>query len=250
MRNTKNKEKRDIFYLLAILNILFLMAGILAFKTGNVPIALEVLFVNALLIFAAETAAAAFITFLSICYRWFRHNPSFGILETAFHLAFDKMRQNRALKNAQQIAPPLQAFLWQTLYRNKALLVGIDPGPDAGSLSPNGWRAVYRNGAVYYVFELVAPNEPEQDTNILQQLINQFIAAELTNYGIVGLAGFYGERQAVYLDRLTYDDVRHMLIFDVLYVASDKAAAALTKAWERDRPKAAAPEAEVYEDEL
>ena len=72
------------------------------------------------------------------------------------------------MKNAQQIAPYLQAFLWQTLYRNKSLL-GIDPGPDMGSLSPNGWRAIYRNGTAYYVFELLMKSEPEQDEKILQQ---------------------------------------------------------------------------------
>ena len=93
-------------------------------------------------------------------------------------------------------------------------------------------------------------NTPGLDEKILQQLVNQFITAELLNYGIDGLASFYGGRQAIYLDRLTYDDVRHVLMFDVLYVVSDKAAAALTRAWERDRPKAVAPEAEVYADEL
>lgn len=85
---------------------------------------------------------------------------------------------------------------------------------------------------------------------VKKQLVNQFITAELLNYGIAWLATFYGGRQAIYLDRLTYDDVRHVLVFDVLYVASDKAAAALTSAWERDRPKAAAPEIDVFDDEL
>ena len=72
----------------------------------------------------------------------------------------------------------------------------------------------------------------------------------MLNYGIDGLPSLYNGRTAIYLDRLIYDDVRHVLMFDVLYVASDKAVAALAKAWERDRPKAAAPEMDVFDDEL
>ena len=72
----------------------------------------------------------------------------------------------------------------------------------------------------------------------------------MINYGIDGLAAWYGEAPAIYLDRLRYDDVRRVLMFDMLYVSSDNAAAALAKAWERDYPKAAAPEMDVYDDEL
>lgn len=170
-----------------------------------------------------------------IHHHWFRKHPSFGNLETSVNLFFDKKRQNLALKNAQYIAPYLQAFLWQTLYRNKSLL-GIDPGPDMGSLSPNSRCATYRNRAVYYVFKLVMKNGPGLDEKILQQLVNQFITAELQNYGIVGLAASYGEWQAIYLDRLIYDDVLHILMFDVLYVASDQAAALLPTHWSVTAP--------------
>ncbi|MBD5148676.1 MAG: hypothetical protein HDT19_07880 [Oscillibacter sp.] len=50
-------------------------------------------------------------------------------------------------------------------------------------------------------------NAPGQDEKILQQLINQFINAELINYGIDGLAAWYGEAPAIYLDRLRYRGV-------------------------------------------
>lgn len=249
MRNSKHKEQFTAAMVMFLLFSFLTMAVIIAVEVGNIPITLDVLLVNIFLAFVGEVAIAAFAVFLIIYIRWFREHPSFGNLETSLNLFFDRMRKKLALKNAEQIAPYLQAFLWQTLYRNKSLL-GIDPGLDMGALSPNGWRATYRNRAVYYVFELVMKNASGLDEKILQQLVNQFITAELQNYGIVGLAAFYGRWQAVYLDRLIYDDVRHVLMFDVLYVASDKAAAALTRAWERDRPKAAAPEAEVYTDEL
>lgn len=249
MRNSKHKEQFTAAMVMFLLFSFLTMAVIIAVEVGNIPITLDVLLVNIFLAFVGEVAIAAFAVFLIIYVHWFRKHPSFGDLETSVHSFIYKKRKNIALKNAQYIAPYLQAFLWQTLYRNKSVL-GIDPGLDMGSLSPNSRRATYRNRTVYYVFELVMKNAPGLDEKTLQQLVNQFITAELQNYGIVGLAASYGEWQAIYLDRLIYDDVRHILTFDVLYVASYNAAAALAKAWERDRPKAAAPEAEVYTDEL
>ena len=248
MRNSQNKERFIAMMMFFLLNFA-LMAALIAVEIGSSRITLDVLFVNIFRIFVGEVVLAVFAIFLIICVHWFQRHPSFGTLETSVHSFIYKKRRNLALKNAQQIAPCLQAFLWQTLYRNKSLL-DIDPGPDMGSLSPNGWRTVYRNRTVYYVFELVTKNVPEQDEKILQQLINQFIVAELNNHGIVNLSATFNGYYSVYLDRLTYDDVRHVLVFDVLYVASDKAVAALAKAWERDRPKAAAPEMDVFDDEL
>ena len=246
----KNSKKRELFTVLMLMLLsLALMALIIADEAGSVPIPLDVLFVNIFLAFVGEIVIAAFTILLIICVHWYQHHPSFEALETSLHLFLAKKRQNIALKNTQQIAPYLRAFFWQMLYRNR-LVLGIDPGSDMRSLSPHGWRAVYRNNTVYYVFELVMKNAPEQGEKILQQLINQFIIAELLNYGIDGLPSLYNGRTAIYLDRLIYDDVRHVLMFDVLYVASDKAAAALTSAWERDFPKAAAPEMDVFDDEL
>lgn len=247
MRNSQNKELFTVLMLMLL--SLALMALIIADEAGSVPIPLDVLFVNIFLAFVGEIVIAAFTILLIICVHWYQHHPSFEALETSLHLFLAKKRQNIALKNTQQIAPYLRAFFWQMLYRNR-LVLGIDPGSDMRSLSPNGWRTVYRNNTVYYVFELVMKNAPEQDEKILQQLINQFIVAELNNHGIVNLSATFNGYYSVYLDRLIYDDVRHVLMFDVLYVASDKAAAALTSAWERDFPKAAAPEMDVFDDEL
>lgn len=249
MKISKNKEEITACMLMFLLLDFALIAVIIAVEIGSLPITLDVLFGNIFLAFVGEVCIAAFAVFLIILVHWFKSHPSFGILETRLHLFIYNKRRNLAFKNTQQIFPPLQAFLWQTLYRNKSLL-GIDPGPDMKALSPNGWRTTYRSGAVYYVFELAMKNGPGQDERILQQLINQFINAELINYGIDGLAAWYGEGPAIYLDRLRYDDVRRVLMFDMLYVSSYNAAAALTKAWERDYPKAAASEMDVYDDEL
>ena len=246
----RNSKKRELFIAVMLLVFSFAFAAvIIALEVGNLLIPLDVLFINTFWILVCEVAITALTVFLIIYVHWLQRHPSFGNLETSVNLFFQKMRQKLALKNAQYIVPFLQLFLWQTLYRNR-LVLGIDPGSDMRSLSPHGWRAVYRNNTVYYVFELVMKNAPGQGEKILQQLVNQFITAELLNYGIDGLPSLYNGRTAIYLDRLIYDDVRHVLMFDVLYVASDKAAAALTSAWERDFPKAAAPEMDVFDDEL
>lgn len=137
MRNSKNKEQ-----FIAVMLIVFSfasIAAIIAVEIGSLPITLDVLFGNVFLAFVGEVCIAAFAVFLIILVHWFKSHPSFGILETRLHLFIYNKRRNLAFKNTQQIAPPLQAFLWQTLYRNKFFL-GIDPGPDMRALSPNGWR--------------------------------------------------------------------------------------------------------------
>ena len=165
MRNSKHKEQFTAAMVMFFLFSFLTMAVIIAVEVGNIPITLDVLLVNIFLAFVGEVAIAAFAVFLIIYVQWFRRHPSFGNLETWANLFFDRQRQNLALKNAQYIAPYLQAFLWQTLYRNKSVL-GIDPGLDMGSLSPNSRRATYRNRTVYYVFELVMKNGPGSSLSI------------------------------------------------------------------------------------
>lgn len=187
-------------------------------------------------------------------YRYCKSHPNFGTLEIAFTLAVEKLIKHRDLKNAHQIAPALQEFLYTVLRRNRNVL-GFDPGPDVQALSPNGWRTIYRNNTVYYVYELVTSAPPQMGTDILLLLLNQFITAERNNYGIVNLPSQFTDYDCctyptVYADRVTYDDVRHMLIFEMLYVGSHSAANALTQAQKRDRPKAAKPIADVFDDEI
>lgn len=188
-------------------------------------------------------------------YRFCKSHPSFGILETVFTLGMERLRKNLALKNAHQIFPALQYFLYIVLRRNRDIL-GIDPGPDFHALSPNGKGAACRNHTVYYTYELVALASPGIDINTLKQILNQLITAEVNNYGIVNLPSqfvspFNGRvYQSVYLDRLTYDEVRHVLIFEMLFVGSRPAASALEKAVERDRPKPPPSIPDIFDDEV
>lgn len=237
---------------------LFILAVISAFsvaaQAGAKQIPVTILVVNALEFLSVSLCCAIIILALFWAFKWWEKHPSYGTLETHFDLFMFNRRKALAQKNAAQIAPALQYLLYIILRRCKAVL-GIDPGFDCGSLSPNGRAVTYRNKALYYVLELVMSMPPEQDIGTLKQLLNQFIFAEINNYGIANLPSCFTTSKgkacpSVYLDRLTYDEVRHTLIFELLFVCSDQAAAALERAWERDKPKAATAESEVFDDDV
>ena len=246
------KPYTSMFISLAVLFVL--ISFLIACEAGAAQIPAIVLVFNALQILVTGLCCAIVVLALFWAFDWWKKHPSFGAVETRFQLFLCNRRKALAQKNAAQIIPALQPFFYLVLRRNKAVL-GIDPGPDCGSLSPNGRLFSFRNNALLYIFELVMSTPPEQDTETLGMLINQFIFSELLNYGIAFLPSCFTSSKgkaypSVYLDRLTYDEVRHTLIFELLFVGSDQAAAALEKAWERDMPQTAKPETEVYDDEV
>lgn len=248
-------SKKQYIQMFALILTLGLMcAFVVAAEAGAAQIPVWILVINALQILATGLCCAAVFLLGFWAFEWWEKHPSFGGFETNFRLFLYKRRMALAQKNAVQIAPALQYFLYCVLRRNKDSL-GIDPGPHCGSLSPNGRAATFRNGAAFYCFELVLPSAPEMDIALIRQLANQFIFAELSNYGIANLPSFFTVSNgktcpSVYLGRLDYDDVRHILIFELLFVCSDQAANALVMAWERDKPKTAQPELEVFDDEI
>lgn len=236
---------------------LFIIAVVAAFavaaQAGAEQIPLAVLVFNALEFLAVALCSAIAVLALVWFFDWEKKNPSYGALETSFRVFLNNRRKALAQRNAAQIIPALQPFFYLVLRRNKNIL-GIDSGPDCGSLSPNGRAVTFRNNAIFYIFELVLSAAPEQDVSVLKQLINQFIFAELINYGVANLSSTFTTSKgqtfpSVYLDRLSYDDVRHVLIFELLFVGSDQAATALEKALERDKPQAPKAEIDVFDDE-
>lgn len=209
---------------------------------------------NLPVILAGEVAGLLCVLVCVALGRYWVKHERFGILETRLALLLDGWRQQIALKNAGQIAPALQLFLYCVLRRNQEMLQ-IPVGADVACLAPNGWRVTYRNRSAYYVFEIITDSPPEQDMSVLYKLLNQFIISELNNYGIVGLPSSYhtphGFFPAVYLDRLTYDEVCHRLIFEVLFVGSESSFHALEHALQRDRTQSKKqPEPEVFDNEI
>lgn len=255
---SKRKRKQDMgpvinnrWYKLAMVMSIIALTALFVLNYFDEYIEPVVLISNTLWLLAAEIV----ITLVSLMlYRYCKAHPNFGVLETAFTLCMDKLKEHYALKNAHQIAPVLQEFLYAILLQNRRVL-GLDPGPDVSALVP-GQRPVYRNNAVYYVYKLIVPDPPEQGTDTLKLLLNQLIIAEFNKHGIDKLSSGFTSLEgrvyfpSVYADRVTYDEIRHTVIFEMLFVGSRTAANALTQAQERDRPKAAAPVADVFDDEI
>lgn len=248
------RKSNNYFVFLPISILALLITFLIACEAGAAQISVRVLVINAMQILATGLCCATVFLLAFWAFTWWTKHPSYGAAETRFRLFVFNRRKALAQGNAAQIAPALQSFLYTVLRRNKSAL-GIDPGPDCGSLSPNGRAVAFRHNALFYVFEVVAPTAPEIEIDTLKRLINQFVFSELTNYGAVNLPSYFTTNKAktypsIYLDRLSYDDVRHVLIYELLFVCSDQAANALVMAWERDKPKAAQQEIEVYEDEI
>ena len=178
---------------------------------------------------------------------------SWRVVHTAIRLAMNRLSERIARRNDALIYPWLQQFLFSVLIRNNDYL-NLPLGKDASCLTPWGAASTYRKNCVFYQFRLITPERPEMDTPLLRMVIQNYIAAELNNYGIPGLASHYqhiksGIMPSVFLDRVSYDEVRHHLVFDVLYVCTEPAARYVIDADCRE----AAPEQgerEVYDDEL
>ena len=112
-----------------------------------------------------------------------------------------------AAKNAAQVYPCLQEFLFCILRDNREVL-GLSLGKDSSCLIPRGYAPAYRSGCVFYRFQLVTPERPEMSESILRLILQNCIDAELRSHGIAGLpSGFQcavvGIMPSVFLDRVT-----------------------------------------------
>lgn len=142
-------------------------------------------------------------------------------------------------KNAKVFAYRLQYFLYGVLRRNNEFL-HLPLGQDFSCLAPRELSYSHRENCVFYHFTLITPEQTEMDMNTLSKIIQGYIEGELYNYGITGLGSCFTSRQAghrywsVYLDRVTYDEMRHWLTFDLLYICTEKAAEYVAKAIQRD----------------
>lgn len=158
-----------------------------------------------------------------------------------------------AAKNDTIICPCLQQFLFFVFGQNNEFL-HLPLGKDVSSLLSLGRAAAFRKNCVFYRFQMVAPEKPEMDCQLLRLIIQNYITAELENYGISGLASYFqcadvGAIPSVFLDRVFYDEAQHHLIFDVLYVCTGDAAKYVRNAIERDAAPER-PEREIFDDDL
>lgn len=156
-------------------------------------------------------------------------------------------------KNTNTIYPPLLSFFYFVLERNNEFLK-LPLGKDYSALIPNGYKTFFRQGSVFYIFQLVMPEKPVYDEKTLKQLIQSYVDSELINYGIAGLNSCFKSRihglvPSVYVDRAYYNESRHMLNFAVIYVCSEDDINYVLKAKQRDM-ETVGVERSVYDDEI
>ena len=164
-----------------------------------------------------------------------------------------RIKQRMDLKNSEAFNPCLLVFLYSVLRTNNAVL-HLPLGQDASALIPNGFCAIPRAGCVFYRYQLILPDAPELDEKTLCSLVRNFLWAQLTNFGIDGLAAVYnspsyGKLLTIFLDRVWYDETNHLLNMEALYICAEDAAQYAVKAYQRDKEQPRT-EPEVYDDQI
>lgn len=149
-------------------------------------------------------------------------------IRTAVNLAAHRLSFRFAAKNAGNIYPCIQQFLYFVLSQNQEFL-HLPLGKDASCLNPVGYSPAYRSGCVFYRFQLIVPDKPEMDIPLLRQIIQSYIVGEIQNHGIAGLPAVFqsisvGTMPSLFLDRIYFDEGMHFLGFDVLFVDNENAA--------------------------
>lgn len=246
-----NKEERRLTIGIIIFAQLAAAIAVMVVCVEQEPSSMEEL--KSLLIQAVLMYGLAFIICCVFGFLLFHiiKNLNRDAMKTCFRLLALNFSERVQAKNISFIFPKLQNFLFQVLKENNDFL-HLPLGKDAACLSPCGTGTVFRNGCIFYRFQLICSSVLEFSTKELKQLVQQYIKAELLNYGIMGLSSGYldnktGSWLTVYLDRIIVDEAAHLITFDLLYVTSHASLEYLQKAVQRDN-KQPEPETEVFDD--
>lgn len=162
-----------------------------------------------------------------------------------------KLSDRRRSRNSQIIAPRLRYFIFTVIKKNNEFLC-LPIGDDELTLAVDG--TVFRQNCCFYRFSLILPDDLEQDTETLRQLVQSYIEQELQSYGIYGLRSAYGTARlgnwySVYADQIEIDEKRHRLIFEVLYINNSRAV--LYRKMVSDRETSVqSHKQDIYDDEI
>ena len=178
-------------------------------------------------------------------------------MQTWLSLQTDRIAAATRAKNAQQIGPSIQSFLWYILTTENATLQLLNAEENEETqlthYSPFGWNFVCRGDCVFYQYQLISQNVPE-NLEYLRQTLNSRIRAALNHLGLYGISANYQGHDkkvypSVYIDRVHYIESEELITFEVLYVSSIQSENYLKNAYSKDRPK---PNVEpvVYNDEI
>lgn len=162
-----------------------------------------------------------------------------------------KISEKRRSKNADIIFPRLRYFLFTVLKKNNDFL-GLPLGEDELCLNMDG--VAFRQNNIFYRFSMILPEDLEQDTETLRQLIQSYIEQELATFGCYGLRSVYGNDKygswwSIYLDKIEPNEKLHRLSFELLYISNTYSAIYRKRIFDRENT---VPQQEktVYDDEI
>lgn len=216
---------------------------------NNIPITASRVFSGLGLFFCCVFAGIVLI-FVAYCLSKFISKKD---IKTKIQSWCLKLSEHIRTKNINTIYPPLLSFFYFVLERNNEFLK-LPLGKDCSALIPNGYKPIYRQGKVFYIFQLVMAEEPIYDEKTLKELIQSYIDSELINYGIAGLKSCFNSRvhgavPSVYVDRAFFNESQHMLNFALIYACTEDDINYLITARQRDKEKVQV-ERSVYDEEL
>lgn len=248
-------SKKEKHFLMGIIimsyfaTIMLMAIAVDKFSQGSQE-SLTTLFFKSVLVFGIGQMILTVFGFYSY---FIAKNLNRNTVETHLRLLALKYSNWRQQKNVSIISPYLQNFFFYVLKKNNEFL-HIPLGQDDSVLSLARVGTVFRDNCIFYQYQLILPEDIEQEVNTLRRLIQQFIYAEINNYGIPGLHSTYCDNKTgtwltVYLDRIIVNAKEHWITFDLLYISSQNALRYAQKAVKRDnvQPKT---EPEVFDDEL
>lgn len=246
------KEKHfliGIIILLYFATIMLMAIAVDKFSQGSQE-SLTTLFFKSIFAFGI---GQMILTIFGFCSYIIIKNLNKDTFETHLRLLALKFSNWRQQKNVSIISPYLQNFFFYVLKKNNEFL-HLPLGQDDSVLSLAKAGTVFRDNCIFYQYQLILPEDIEQEANTLRRLIQQFICAEINNYGIPGLHSTYCDNKTgtwltVYLDRIIVNAEEHWIIFDLLYISSQNALGYVQKAVKRDDVQPTA-EPEVFDDEL
>lgn len=167
---------------------------------------------------------------------------------TWFLLQINKLSERIHKRNTACIYPYVREFLFEVLSLHESTL-HLPLGQDASCLTPRGEVTAFRNNCIFFRFELILPEAPAMDTDTLRAILQQYIWTELATHGISGLAASFDSVPTVYVDWVRYYEKTHILQFSILYISTPDMKSYAVRA-EQNRKSSAAPEREVYDDEV
>lgn len=246
-----NKERREDITFCLVCTLLGAVLVSLIVLRNNQPLALKSLIPLCLVGCLVYLVSVCIIFIVSYYFGNILRKIDKSAFEEHCWLLALRISDKRRSKNADIIFPRLRYFLFSVLKKNNEFL-SLPLGEDELCLNMDG--VAFRQNNIFYRFSMILPEDLEQDTETLRQLIQSYIEQELATFGCYGLRSAYGNDKygswwSIYLDKIEPNEKLHRLSFELLYISNTYSAIYRKQIFDREN---AAPKQEntVYDDEI